>query len=102
MEAWEIVVEAGVALASGVVGAGGVLWSLARKLQRVEDTAASAATGTKENREKLEKLETEIDLDRRQGADQWQDLNRTLGQIEGMMSGGSQPMQRPRLPSGGR
>jgi 3-dehydroquinate synthase class II len=98
VEVLEIVVEAGVALAGGVAGAGGVLWSLARKLQSIEDVAKSAEKVAKENREKVDKLEVEIHQDRRQGAEQWQDLNRTLGQIEGMMSGSPMPT-RPRLPS---
>ncbi len=97
MEAWEVAVEAGVAVVSGLVGAGGVLWSLGRKLQKIEDQAVTATKLAKETHDSVEKLEREIDQDRRQGAEQWQDLNRTLGQIEGAMSGGPPP--RPRLPS---
>jgi hypothetical protein len=96
VEAWEIVVEAGVAVVSGLAGAGGVLWSLARKLQRIEDKADKALASAKDTKDSVEKLEHEIDQDRRQGAEQWQDLNRTLGQIEGAMSGAP---PRPRLPS---
>jgi outer membrane murein-binding lipoprotein Lpp len=96
MEAWEVIVEAGVAVVSGLVGAGGVLWTLGRKLQKIEDKADKALVEVKELRDSVQKLEREVDQDRRQGAEQWQDLNRTLGQIEGMMGGGP---PRPRLPS---
>jgi hypothetical protein len=91
---WDLAIEAGIALASGVVGAGGVLWKMGRELQRIKDLSEGVSL-------KIEKLEKEVDEDRRQGADSWQELNRTLGRIEGQMNGGHTP-PRGRLPSQGR
>ena len=99
MDVWEVAVEVGIAVVSGVAGAGGVLWSLARKLQKTEDAAGNAEKVARENREAIEKLEREVDQDRKQGAEQWQDLSYTLGRIEGVMSGAP---PRPKLPSSGR
>ena len=84
MEAWELAVEVGVAVVSGTGAAGGVLWSMARKLQRLEDAVG-----------RLDRLEHEVDEDRKAQVDQWQELNRTLGRIEGSVVGGLTPRTCP-------
>lgn len=99
MEGWEVAAEAGIALLSGIAGAGGVLWSLARKLQQAEDAVGKAEEAAKANKAAIEKLEREVDQDRKEGAEQWQEISYTLGRIEGAMSG---TPPRPRLPSSGR
>lgn len=104
MQSLEIVVEVGISLASAGAAALGTVFTLARRMQKGLDEAAEAKKIAEEAKQLVHKLDTEVDEDRRQGAEQWHDLNRTLGQIEGMMSGGNPTMPpRGKLPSrGGR
>jgi chromosome segregation ATPase len=113
VQTWELAVEVGISVASAGATALGMIWTLARRMQKDSDEAAETkktATAAHDRLEKLdrelneriEKLEAEVDEDRKQGADLWQDLNRTLGQIEGMMSGGPPVNPRGKLPSRGR
>jgi F0F1-type ATP synthase membrane subunit b/b' len=99
----ELAVEFGISAASAGVTGMGMLWTFARRMQRMTDETAEAKKIAEEAKQLVQKLDQEVDEDRRQGADQWQELNRTLGQIEGMMSGGPPPgPPRGKIPSRGR
>lgn len=104
MQTLELVIEVGISLASAGSAALGTVWTLARRMQKVADEATEAKKIAEEAKQLVHKLDAEVDEDRRQGAEQWHDLNRTLGQIEGVMSGGGPTMPpRGKLPSrGGR
>jgi len=98
----EFVVEVGISLASAGSAAMGTIWTLARRMQKMADETAEAKKLAEEAKGLVLKLDQEVDDDRRQGAEQWQELSRTLGQIEGMMSGGPPiPPPRGKLPSRG-
>lgn len=104
MQTLELVITVGISLASAGAAALGTVFTLARRMQKIIDEAAEAKKIAEEAKQLVHKLDAEVDEDRRTGAEQWHDLNRTLGQIEGMMSG-SNPTMPPRgkLPSrGGR
>ena len=85
----------GIALSSSAAGAGAIVWSLSSRLQDAKNRLSNAEL-------RLDKLETEVNEDRRDDVRQWADLNRVLGQIEGRLSNeGPAPLlpPRPRLPS---
>jgi DNA anti-recombination protein RmuC len=100
MESWEILVEGGVALASGCAGAGAILWNLSNKLSHVLSEARSAKLAAEALEKRIDKLEEELGEDRKEAAEQWQHLNRTLGRIEGAMGETTENSSRPRLPGG--
>jgi hypothetical protein len=103
VQSWELAIEIGISLASAGSAAMGTIWTLARRMQKLVDETEEAKKLAREALDHVKKLDEEVDDDRRQGADQWHDLNRTLGQIEGMMSGGPPINPRGKLPSrGGR
>lgn len=101
MQAVELLIEIGISVASAGTAALGTMFTLGRRMQKIIDEATEAKKIATEAKELVNKLDKEVDDDRRQGAELWQDLNRTLGQIEGVMSGGSGPTMPPRgkLPS---
>ncbi|HTQ43914.1 MAG TPA: hypothetical protein VMI75_14230 [Polyangiaceae bacterium] len=104
MQTLELAIEIGASLLSAGAGAIGATFTFARRLQKMADEAAEAKKIAEEAKQLILKLDAEVDEDRKMGAEQWQDLNRTLGQIEGIMSGGppTNP-SRGKLPSrGGR
>jgi hypothetical protein len=99
---WELAVEVGVSVASAGLTVAGAIWTFARRLQKIEDDVSETKKSIEKTEGLVRKLDEEVDEDRRQGAEQWLDLNRTLGQIEGMMSGGGPtPPPRGKMPSRG-
>jgi hypothetical protein len=90
MDVGQIILEGVVAIASGAATAAAFAWKLSSKLTSLEEQ-------NKNLTEDLKKLEDEVAGDRKTGAEQWRELNYTLGQIDGMMKGAPPP---PRL--GGR
>jgi hypothetical protein len=97
MESWEILLEGGIALVGGLTGAGGMLWNLSSKIKAAQLEAQEAKAAAARGEKRIDKLEDELDKDRKEAADQWQQFSRTLGRIEGQMNPG---MSRP--PGGGR
>lgn len=103
--------EVAVAAVSGVLSGLGaaVVYSfiVGRKYQKVIDDVEALKTADhthsqsdekfeKETKEKLQKLDTDVETMTRENSESWSAINRSLGYIEGMLS--PQQIQRPGAP----
>jgi pimeloyl-ACP methyl ester carboxylesterase len=86
-----LVVEIGVALVGGSMGALGAMWTLSTRFQRVEDMALAA-------KNKADGVGQELDNLVQEESAQWQTINRTLGRMEGALGISDHP-SRSRFPT---
>ena len=70
-------------IASGALTATGFVFLLGRRYQAIEEHLKALFEKNREQDAKIEKLETDQTTMTKENNESWQDLNRTLGQIEG-------------------
>jgi len=87
-------VAVSVVSASAVVAA--TAWKLGRDIQKIKDTATNAVEAAARAEKKADKAETSIDALAKEENESWQELNRTLGQIEGAMGITPRPKMKSR------
>lgn len=77
---------------SGGVTALALSFVLGRKYQKIEDRLAALEQKDGEHDKKLDKLDTDYDTMTKENNESWQYINRSLGQIEGMLRGLPPPL----------
>ena len=98
MELAEVALSIGGGVVSGTITALVFSFFLGRKYQKIEDKLEALAEADEKLVDKLDKIEGKLqkveddaETMTKENNQSWQDINRSLGQIEGMLSGGALP-----------
>lgn len=81
---------------SGAIAAVAYSFILGRKYQQTEDKLKNLEAKNEEQDKKIEKLDTDQDAMTKENHESWQELNRSLGQVQGILLGGLPPPLPPR------
>lgn len=85
-----------VALGSAGAGVLAISWRLSSQLQAIRSELQTTRAELATERGRITKLDADLDTFREGENEQWQILNRTLGQIEGRLDPTARPPQRSR------
>jgi len=96
MDLGTLAIDAAVSVVSASAVVVAAAWKLGRDIQKIKDTAESAVEAAGRAEKKADKAETSIDALAKEENESWQELNRTLGQIEGAMGITPRPKMKSR------
>jgi hypothetical protein len=74
-----------IGLGSGALSAAGFMFLMGRKYQRIEDRLEGLEAKDERVEKQLEKVETDVNTLVKEEGESWQEVNRTLGQIQGAL-----------------